>query len=200
MFGLISASLSGSSQLFTASTIAVPIASGVLGAEDTRPDEDAVAAVVHHQRRVGGRRDAAGGEVHDRERPISAVSWTSSAGASFSRAQRSRSSNVLPWSSRMAPLMVRWWWTAWLTSPVPASPWSGSSPRPRRCGAGPHRGCARLQTNGEVKSRLSMWYLSSAGVGTSDSSTMSTPTASRIWASFVCPMRTCPSPGWTPRR
>src|SRR6266576_3254979 len=37
---------------------------GVLGLEDARPDEHAVDAKLHHQRGVGGGRDATGGEVH----------------------------------------------------------------------------------------------------------------------------------------
>src|SRR5205823_4824484 len=40
---------------------------GVLGLEDARPDEDAVHAQLHHQRGVGGSRDATGGEVDDRQ-------------------------------------------------------------------------------------------------------------------------------------
>src|SRR5438270_1248438 len=42
---------------------------GVLGLEDAGTDEHPVDAQLHHQRRVGGGRDSAGGEVDDRESP-----------------------------------------------------------------------------------------------------------------------------------
>src|SRR5437870_2161388 len=38
---------------------------GVLGLEDARPDKHPIDTQLHHQRCVGGRRDAAGGEVDD---------------------------------------------------------------------------------------------------------------------------------------
>ena len=39
----------------------------IVGLEDAGPDEDAFSAELHHERGVGGRRDATGGEVHDRQ-------------------------------------------------------------------------------------------------------------------------------------
>ena len=44
-------------------------------------------------------------------------------------------------------------------------------------------------TKGTVKGHLSMWYASSAGVSTSDSSMKSTPSDCSTWASAKCPMR-----------
>ena len=46
--------------------------------EDAGADEHAVGAQLHHERGVGGRGDAAGGEVDDRQAPVSWTSMTSS--------------------------------------------------------------------------------------------------------------------------
>ena len=53
------------SKCVVASTIAFARASGFVGLEDARADEHAVRAELHAERRVGRRRDAAGGERHD---------------------------------------------------------------------------------------------------------------------------------------
>ena len=68
-------------------------------------------------------------------------------------------------------------------------PWCGSSPRPRRCAAAPRPGRWRRTRTGTVKACLSMWWASSAGVRTSDSSMKSTSRAWRTWASTKWPMR-----------
>ena len=60
--------------------------------------------------------------------------------------------------------------TASTTSPVPASPFVRiiAAPSPIRRSASPRS--RHPQTNGTLKSCFSMWWTSSAGVSTSDSS------------------------------
>ena len=62
------------------------------------------------------------------------------------------------------------WRTASTTLPVPASPFVRiiAAPSPIRRSASPR--FVAPQTNGTVNSHLSMWFSSSAGVSTSDSS------------------------------
>ena len=62
-----SASTSAFSKCVVASTIALARFDGIAALEDAAADEHAVAAELHHERRVGRRRDAARREVHDRQ-------------------------------------------------------------------------------------------------------------------------------------
>ena len=66
--------------------------------------------------------------------------------------------------------MLRRWRTASTMSPVPASPLERimAAPSPIRRSASPR--LVAPQTNGTLKPHLSMWWASSAGVSTSDSS------------------------------
>ena len=90
---------------------------------------------------------------------------------------------------RIAPRMARRWRTASTMFPVPASPLERiiAAPSEIRRSASPR--FVAPQTNGTVKGHLSMWYASSAGVSTSDSSTKSTPSDCSTCASAKCPMR-----------
>ena len=82
------------------------------------------------------------------------------------------------------------WRVASTTLPVPASPLERimAAPSAMRRRASPM--LVAPHTKGTVNAHLSMWYASSAGVRTSDSSMKSTPRDSRTWASTKCPMRT----------
>ena len=60
---------SGSLKCVVASTIARARGAGSSDLKMPEPDEHAVDAELHHERRVGRRREPAGREVHDRERP-----------------------------------------------------------------------------------------------------------------------------------
>ena len=61
------AMMSASSKCVVASTIAFARLAGSPLLKMPRADEHAVAAELHHERGVRGRRDAAGREVHDRQ-------------------------------------------------------------------------------------------------------------------------------------
>ena len=71
----------------------------------------------------------------------------------------------------MPPVIARMCLTASTTLPVPASPLERimAAPSPMRRSASPR--FVAPQTNGTVNAHLSMWWASSAGVSTSDSST-----------------------------
>ena len=71
----------------------------------------------------------------------------------------------------MSPMMERRWRTAWTMLPVPASPLERimQAPSLMRRSASPR--LVAPHTNGTSKAHLSMWWVSSAGVSTSDSST-----------------------------
>ena len=86
-------------------------------------------------------------------------------------------------------MIERRWRTASTMLPVPASPLERiiAAPSEMRRSASPR--FVAPHTNGTSKANLSMWWASSAGVRTSLSSTKSTPSACRIWASTKCPMR-----------
>ena len=73
--------------------------------------------------------------------------------------------------------------------PGPASPFERimAAPSEIRRSASPR--FVAPQTKGTAKPHLSMWYSSSAGVSTSDSSMKSTPRLWSTWASAKCPMR-----------
>ena len=122
------------------------------------------------------------------KRCICAVSTTSSIGASISLATRISSSLVLPESARISPIICFMCFTAWLTSPVPASPLVRIMAAPSLILRRASPRFLAPQTKGTVNCVLSIWKKGSAGVSTSDSSTMSTPSASRISASTKCPI------------
>ena len=109
------------------------------------PDEHAVDAELHHQRGVGRRGDAAGGEVHDRAAcPCSATI----AHQLDRRAELLRLRHVLLGPQRGQPRRSRAGSCARDARPrrrcrCRPRPSCGSSRRPRRCGAAPHPGCAR---------------------------------------------------------
>ena len=71
----------------------------------------------------------------------------------------------------MPPVMSRRWRTASTMLPVPASPLERiiAAPSAMRRSASPR--LVAPQTNGTSNACLSMWFASSAGVSTSDSST-----------------------------
>ena len=74
-------------------------------------------------------------------------------------------------------MIERRWRTASTMLPVPASPFERiiAAPSQMRRSASPR--LVAPHTNGTVNAHLSMWWASSAGVSTSDSSTKSTPSA-----------------------
>jgi hypothetical protein len=74
------------------------------------------------------------------------------------------------WSFRIALRTSRSWRTASTTLPVPASPFVRiiAAPSLIRRSASPR--FRQPQTNGTLNACLSMWFVSSAGVRTSDSS------------------------------
>ena len=80
----------------------------------------------------------------------------------------------------MPARIARMWRTASTTLPVPASPLERiiAAPSEMRRRASPRS--VAPQTNGIVKACLSMWWASSAGVSTSDSSMKSTSRACRM--------------------
>ena len=89
----------------------------------------------------------------------------------------------------MSPMIERRWRTASTMLPVPASPLERiiAAPSEMRRSASPR--FVAPHTNGTSKANLSMWWASSAGVSTSLSSTKSTASDCRIWASTKWPMR-----------
>ncbi len=93
----------------------------------------------------------------------------------------------MPFRLLICPWIILICKTAWLTSPVPASPLVLiiAAPSLIRLRASPK--FRAPQTKGIVNLVFSMWNWS-AGVRTSDSSTISTPRASKIWASAKCPI------------
>jgi len=115
--------------------------------------------------------NASGAEQHDRQTPVT----SNFLDQLERRGQLLRGGRDLAVPERPQPadlaLMRRMCLTASTMSPVPARPWSGSSPRPRRSAATPRRGSSRRTRNGTLNAHLSMWLASSAGVSTSDSST-----------------------------
>ena len=96
---------------------------GVARLEDPRADEDAVGAELHAERRVGGRRDAAGGEGDDGSLPLlgdpldelDRRAQLLRLGVELLAAQRARAGGSPPNTERMCV-------TALTMSPVPASP------------------------------------------------------------------------------
>ena len=121
--------------------------------------------------------------------PVSAISCTSGSGACSCLAQSNSSAESACVILRMSPMIERRWRTASTMLPVPASPFERiiAAPSLMRRSASPR--LVAPHTNGTVNVHLSMWWASSAGLSTSDSSTKSTPSASRIWASTKWPMR-----------
>ncbi len=93
-------------------------------------------------------------------------------------------------SALISEVILRMCLTAWMTSPVPGSPLVRimAAPSEMRRRASPRSFAP--QTKGVLKACLSMWWSSSAGVRTSDSSMKSTASCSRICASTKCPIRT----------
>ena len=89
----------------------------------------------------------------------------------------------------MPARIARMWRTASTTLPVPASPLERimAAPSEMRRSASPRS--VAPHTKGIVKGCLSMWWASSAGVSTSDSSMKSTSRACRMRASTKWPMR-----------
>ena len=102
--------------------------------------------------------------------PFAATSLTSSYGAWSSLAATNSSSSRMPWSRRISDRTERSWRTASTTLPVPASPLVRiiAAPSLIRRSASPR--LRQPHTNGTLKACLSMWFVSSAGVRTSDSS------------------------------
>src|ERR1700722_11057009 len=102
--------------------------------------------------------------------PVSDTSCTSGSGACSSLANENSSFASADWSRRIWALIVRRCRTASTTLPVPASPFERikHAPSPIRRRASPK--FVAPHTKGTVKPHLSMWFSSSAGVSTSDSS------------------------------
>src|SRR4051794_11144084 len=103
-------------------------------------------------------------------RPSWATRRTRSCGAwsAFAAPKSSASSSV--WRRRISPVIERRWRTASTMSPVPASPLERiiAAPSEMRRSASPR--FVAPHTNGMRNAHLSMWWASSAGVRTSDSS------------------------------
>ena len=103
--------------------------------------------------------------------PFSATSRTRSSGACRSLAAVASSTSSRLVRRRISPPILRMWRTASTTLPVPASPLERiiAAPSAIRRRASPR--LVAPQTNGTLNAHLSMWWASSAGVSTSDSST-----------------------------
>ena len=123
--------------------------------------------------------------------PSSATSFTSDRGTPYSLAffESSLESCFMPDSRAISEFIFLVCLTASTTFPVPASPFVLiiAAPSFMRRSASPR--FLHPHTNGILNFFLSMWCSSSAGVSTSDSSTMSAPSASRICASAKWPIR-----------
>ena len=136
----------------------------VAALEDAGADEHAVAAELHHERRVGRGRDAARREVHDRQLAVlgdplhELVRRLQLLGRveELLVAQARRASAISSVTARM-------WRTASTTLPVPGSPLvrTIAAPSAMRRSASPR--LRQPHTNGTVKSHLLTWYSSSAG-------------------------------------
>src|SRR4051794_14198249 len=102
--------------------------------------------------------------------PSAATCFTSSYGAWSSLAATNSSSSRMPWSRRSSDSTARSCITAETTLPVPASPFVRiiAAPSLIRRRASPR--FRQPHTKGTLKACLSMWFASSAGVRTSDSS------------------------------
>ena len=70
----------------------------------------------------------------------------------------------------MPDWIARMWRTASTTLPVPASPLVRIMAAPSAIRRSPSPRSVAPHTNGTLKAHLSMWFASSAGVSTSDSS------------------------------
>ena len=103
-------------------------------------------------------------------RPLSCTYLARSYGTASCLAASYTSSSRRETSSRICLFMVRMWRTAWMTSPVPGSPLVRimDAPSAIRRSASPR--FFAPHTNGTSNWFLSMWYTSSAGLSTSDSS------------------------------
>lgn len=99
-----------------------------------------------------------------------AVSFKRWKGAWISFANTYNSSSVMTLAFLICDMTARWWRTASITLPVPASPFVRiiAAPSEMRRRASPRS--LAPHTNGTLKPCLLMWYSSSAGVSTSDSS------------------------------
>ena len=153
-----SASTFASRKCVVARTIAFGARRRIARLEDARADEHALGAEPHHQRRVRGRRDAAGREVRHREpararRPNGPVR-RARRGPSPCLTSSSGRSSV---SRRISDVTERMWRTASTTLPVPASPFVRiiAAPSAMRRSASPRS--RQPQTNGTRKACLSMW-------------------------------------------
>ena len=130
------------------------------------PDEDRLGAERHAERRVGGRGDAAGGEV--RHRQLARRARPRARARAARRASWPRAASSSGPSGLQAPDLrsgcARRWRTASTMSPVPASPLVriSDAPSAMRRSASPRS--RQPQTNGTLKACLSMWNSSSAGV------------------------------------
>ncbi len=152
------ATRSGSSKWVVASTIARARRSRVLALEDPRADEVPLGAELHHQRRVGRRRDAAGAEQRHRQPPAPRRPRGRPRAARRAPSPHSASSSAPSECSRLIPPVIsRMWRTASTMLPVPASPLERiiAAPSPSRRSASPR--LVAPQTNGTSKASLSMW-------------------------------------------
>ena len=165
------ATRAGSAKCVVASTIAARARPGSSDLKMPGADEDALGAELHHERGVGRRRDAAGGEHHDRQPAVARDPRTSSSGAPSSFAAvgsspRRAIAEPADLAEDRAQVADR------LDDVAGAGLALGADHRRAlaRSAAAPRRGCVAPQTNGTLKAHLSMWLASSAGVSTSDSS------------------------------
>ena len=143
---------------------------GIGALEDPRADEVALGAELHHQRRVGGGGDATGAEHRHRQ-----ASLGGDLVDDFERRLVLLGGRGKLLGTELGELLdpadnIRMWRTASTTLPVPASPLERiiAAPSPIRRSASPR--LVAPQTKGTSKASLSMWWRSSAGVSTSDSS------------------------------
>ena len=166
------ATRSGSWKCVVASTTAAARSAGSSDLKMPEPTKTRLGAELHHQRGVGRRGDAAGAEQRHgqlalarrprgRGRAAPAAPWRRS--PARRRRARAEAADLAGDRAQVAHGLDD-------VAGARPRPWSGSSPRPRRCAAAPRRGSSRRRRTGRVKAHLSMWWASSAGVRTSDSS------------------------------
>ena len=138
--------------------------------EDARADEHAVGAELHHQRGVGRRGDAAGGEEDDRQ-PAGLGDPLHELAAAPQLLGRVVQLVRSAWPSCGSRRVIARMWRDGLDDVAGAGLALRADHRRALADAAQRLAEVRApQTNGTVNAHLSMWCASSAGVSTSDSS------------------------------
>ncbi len=161
---------SASSKWVVASTTAAPVRSGSSDLKMPEPTNTPSAPRRIISAASAGVATPPAENMTTGSRPFSATSRTRSSGACRSLAAAASSASSSEPSRRISPPMARMWRTASTTLPVPASPLLRiiAAPSAIRRSASPRS--VAPHTNGTLNPHLSMWWASSAGVSTSDSS------------------------------